>query len=113
MKITGLVEEIMKRYPQTRDSDKELIIGVLQASGAGLSERQREILRSINFESIRRYRQKLQEEGKYLPSPEVKAQRKLKAEIIKQSVNHVENPLFVELLNKPAPSWMDGIGSSV
>lgn len=68
-----------------RDSDKELIIQTLQVSGANLTAQQVEVLRSINFESVRRTRQKLQEEGKYLPSAGVKQQRKFKSLVMQQT----------------------------
>ncbi len=109
--ITKLVEDILKTHPRTRDSDKDLFIAVLQMLGADLSERQREIMRSVNLESVRRLRQKLQEDGQYLPSVDVAQRRKLKAQLVKDAVPYGNHDLTMELLNKPAPSWMDGIGS--
>ena len=71
--------------PTPRDSDKEIIVQLLQFSGADLSVEQMEIIRRFNFESITRARRKLQEQGKYPPdSPEVAKKRRLKAMEIEQ-----------------------------
>ncbi len=68
-----------------RDSDTELIIQILQlCHDAKLNERQLRILRGLNFESITRARRKLQEQGQYLPSPEVAKKRRLKSYEVQQ-----------------------------
>ena len=68
-----------------RDSDKELIIQILQRiHGLGLNAEQLGIMRSVNFESITRCRRKLQENGEYLPSPEVAKRRRLKSYEVEQ-----------------------------
>lgn len=97
------------RYPNCRNSDKDLIIGVLQALGADLTPKQREIMRSVNFESIRRYRQKLQEEGKYLPVEEVSKQRHFKSLIIQQN-SPTSKPDTLQSLIEDQPvgiPWID------
>ena len=69
-----------------RDSDKELIIQYLQLHlGMNLNAQQLELLRTVNFESIRRERAKFQEKGMYLGSPEVMAKRKRKAMEVEQT----------------------------
>jgi hypothetical protein len=68
-----------------RDSDKELIIQVLQIHReANFSSEQLNVIRSLNFESISRARRKFQENGLYLPSPEVAKARRLKSYEIQQ-----------------------------
>lgn len=68
-----------------RDSDKEIIIQLLQFSGADLTIEQMAIIRLFNFESITRARRKLQEKGEYPPdSPEVAKRRRLKSYEIQQ-----------------------------
>lgn len=82
-----------------RDSDTELIIQMMQlVHGAGLDERQLMILRSMNFESITRCRRKLQEEGKFLPSPEVARRRRLKGYIVEQQAPELDAPNITHLL---------------
>lgn len=61
-----------------RDSDKEMIIQILQFSGCGLTADQMTNIRRFNFESLTRARRKLQEAGQFYPSPEVAKRRKLK-----------------------------------
>jgi len=68
-----------------RDSDTELYIQFLQRHmGCGLSAIQMDIIRSINYESISRARRKMQENGQFLPSPEVGRKRRLKGFEIEQ-----------------------------
>ena len=68
-----------------RDSDTELYIQYLQRIlGAQLNAAQLTLIRSINFESITRCRRKLQENGEYLPSPEVAKRRRLKSYEVEQ-----------------------------
>lgn len=69
-----------------RDSDGELIVQFLQLHmGADLNAAQCAIIRSINFESIRRTRAKLQEQGKFWGSPEVMRQRRIKGYEVQQT----------------------------
>lgn len=104
MAITKLIEQLLMKYPKCRDSDKELIIGILQMRGANLTDHQREVIRGISFESIRRTRQKLQEDGLYLPSPEVGKQRRLKSMIIQQNAPTASNAYMETLIaNQPVP----------
>lgn len=69
-----------------RDSDNELYIQYIHYyTNVQMTPELAAALRSINFESIRRGRQKLQEQGKYLPdSPEVAKRRRLKSYEIQQ-----------------------------
>lgn len=94
-KKTGLFLEVEKRLDENRpslmtgvsprDSDKELIIQILQFRGARFSAEQLTLMRRVNFESVTRARRKLQEEGKFLPSPEVAKKRRLKSYEVQQT----------------------------
>lgn len=70
-----------------RDSDKELLIQYMQrVMGMDLHAGQLTLIRSMNFESIRRTRQKLQEDGRYLPDdPEVARRRRIKGYEVQQT----------------------------
>jgi len=68
-----------------RDSDKELIIQILQFEGAGLTAEQMDMIRKFNFESLTRARRKLQEAGEYMPSPEIAKKRRLKGYELQQT----------------------------
>jgi len=66
-----------------RDSDKELLIQFMQIHlGMQLTAVQMDLLRTVNFESIRRTRAKLQEQGQYLGSPEVMKKRRIKGLVV-------------------------------
>lgn len=105
MRLLPLIEDILKYNPKARDSDRELLIEVMQRRGMNLSYSQIDKLRDINFESIRRTRQKLQEQGKYLPSPEVARQRRLKSMIMQQNAP-IAKPERVERLVEEQPKAM-------
>ena len=104
-----LVEAMLQKYPRTRSSDSDLIIGILQAKGANLSPAQREIMRSINFESIRRNRQLLQADGKYPADKEVQDTRRHKAELVRDTTGAHQDSLTVNLIKAPMPSWLEGL----
>jgi hypothetical protein len=82
------VEAILRQDPRARDSDNILLVHMLQLRGMKLTTEQVKIFCDVSFESITRCRRKIQEEGKYPPSQEVKQGRKTKAENVKHaSVN--------------------------
>ena len=84
--IEPLVEEMLKDFPETRSSDKQLFLHIWRKEGLKLE------LDQINWfltkcsspESCRRTRQKFQHEGKYLPSEKVQKARKVKAEEMRE-----------------------------
>lgn len=109
MRLTPHIEQILAENPKARDSDKELILAVCQILGADLTPRQLEVLHRVNFESIRRTRQKLQEQGKFMPSPEVAKQRRLKSYIVQQNAP-IAKPERLETLVAEQPkavSWLE------
>jgi hypothetical protein len=76
MRTKKLVERVLELKPETRDDDKLLMLYVWQMQGLHFSKGQLEAFKKASSpESIRRTRQKLQEEGLYLASPEVEEQR--------------------------------------
>lgn len=99
-RLTPLIEAILRDSPKARDSDSELNIQVLLRLGVELTDAQIDKLRDINFESIRRTRQKLQEQGKYLPSPGVARQRRLKSYIMQQNTPTARPDRIERLVNE-------------
>lgn len=88
--VEKLLEENTKSHMTgvgPRDSDKELNIQFIQrVLGMNLNAEQLTLLRTVNFESIRRGRQKLQEAGKFPPDdPEVARRRRIKSYEIEQT----------------------------
>src|ERR1035437_7854235 len=67
------IKEILKDYPETRDSDKLLILKVWESEGLFLSDDRRDtFLKLTASETIRRSRQRLQEQGYYKSTQRVK-----------------------------------------
>jgi len=84
--ISRVVEMCLRDYPETRDSDRKLLVKVWEHCGLYLSEAQRHKFFGIaSPESIRRTRQKIQESGKYPASDRVKHVRELKSQIVQQN----------------------------
>jgi hypothetical protein len=76
MRVKDKVARILDQKPEARDNDKLLMLQVWEIEGFYLSDKQREAFMRISSpESIRRMRQKFQEEGQYLASPEVDEKR--------------------------------------
>jgi len=76
MRTKDKVARVLDQKPEARDNDKLLMLYVWQIEGLNLSESQLKKWKEVSSpESIRRMRQKFQEEGQYLASPEVEEQR--------------------------------------
>ena len=86
------VEEILKNYPETRNSDKLLILKYWELVDKlpmySMSRfKEAFLLNSTNTESIRRARQLIQEEGRYMPTKDsVVTQRRKKEVKMKTSI---------------------------
>ena len=87
------VEYLLEKYPNARNSDFYLIILYIRKFVPELAKYIRYIPYNVIkkydglFESIRRTRQKIQEEGKYLPTdPEVLKRRRRLAEKFKKVI---------------------------
>jgi len=89
------VEYILGKYPDARNSDLYLVILYLRKYtelGKYIRYIPYEIIRKYDgiFETIRRTRQKIQEEGRFLPTdPEVIRKRKRLAEKFRRTVNKI------------------------
>lgn len=87
MLIRDKVEKVLSIDHKARNSDRRLILEVWKQSGFELSEEQEAKFFDLpQAESIRRTRQKLQEEGLYLADKQVKRERDRKA---KQTSNEM------------------------
>lgn len=91
-KMIGKVEEILIKWPQSRNDDKYLIAAVIGQFYRHLTKVDAENKRYIylvdimnlpSTETIRRIRCKFQEEGKYLAKEEVKEARDERAEQVR------------------------------
>ena len=89
--ISRVVEMCLRDYPETRDSDRKLLVKVWEHCGFYLSEAQRYKFFGIaSPESIRRTRQKIQESGKYPASERVSKSRRLKSLIVQQNIHTIK-----------------------
>ncbi len=72
-----LVEKALQQWPETRNSDKKLILAVWYLQDPDYEENFRHFFqnKALSPETIRRTRQKLQEQGKYRADEEVEEQR--------------------------------------
>jgi hypothetical protein len=76
MRVKDKVARVLNQKPEARDNDKLLMLYVWQIEGLNLSESQLKKWKEVSSpESIRRMRQKFQEEGQFLASPEVEEKR--------------------------------------
>lgn len=80
------IEAILKQDARARDSDNILMVHLLQLHGMKLSAEQIRVLCGFNFESVTRCRRKIQEEGRWLPSPEIAYKRGLKEKNVRSKV---------------------------
>jgi hypothetical protein len=86
MTITDQVENILRASKQARNSDTELQIIYMQKFGLNLTDHQVELFRNMpSLETIRRVRQKIQEQGKYPADQAVRGERKRKALVMQQT----------------------------
>jgi hypothetical protein len=87
MTTTQRIEAILEHSRQARNSDIELWLIYAQKSGMNLTQHQIEVLRGMpTFETIRRTRQKIQEQGKYPADELVREERYTKFKKMKGTI---------------------------
>lgn len=107
MRLAHMVEDKLKYNRKYRNSDRELIISILDDMGFGFTQHQKELFKSISVESIRRIRQKLQEQGKYLPDQEIATERRFKAMQMQQNLPKAKTKDIERIIEQPkAVSWL-------
>jgi hypothetical protein len=85
--VSEEVERILEWYPETRNSDKKLLLRYYDQHGLHLTEEQADIFLSIKSpETIRRTRQKIQESGKYPATENVRRTRAHMSMVIQQNM---------------------------
>ena len=98
MKTATKVENILHMFPETRSSDKELMLRIWEGQGLYLSPAQQEkFMKATSPETITRVRRKIQQEGKYPATDKVKESRKWKSMRAEQ------------VAPKATPDWLEGI----
>ena len=98
MTVGQRIEAILGAMPDTRNSDAELWLVYAYKSGLGLSKEQERIFRDMpSFETIRRTRQKLQEQGKYPANDNVRTVRQAKAANVRTNITNAVPGQVIEL----------------
>lgn len=102
MKLNNTIEHILLNYPEARDSDKYLILKVWEQYGLYLSDVQKDkFMDCPSTESIRRTRQKLQEQGKYKASDRVSRHRRIKSYVVQQNAFTASPERLGEIIDRP------------
>lgn len=105
MTLTQQVSNILAVSRQARNSDKELQILYMQKFGMNLSQKQIDTFREMpSLESIRRVRQKLQEQGEYPADQNIKKERDWRAMRMQQNAPTAK-PKTIEYIIEP---WKEG-----
>lgn len=98
------IEKVLRDLPESRDDDKVLIPYILNSYGLGLTPKQIAKFRDMpSTESIRRTRQKLQEQGKYPATDKSKNVRYNKSVNVAYKITKLK-PEKVEALLQESPS---------
>lgn len=106
MRVSERVENILKVSQKARNSDLELWLIYAKKSGLSLSKEQEEVLREMpSFETIRRTRQKLQEQGLYPADEEVNEARYKKFKEVRQNIRDVEPDVLIEPTKYIIKEW--------
>lgn len=102
MKLNNIVESTLAYHEDTRSNDRLLLLRVWEAQGFHLTQSQKNKFMEVSSaESIRRVRQKIQEQGRYPANEYVKKQRKFKAMQIQQMIPKTKPEKVEELVQKP------------
>ena len=98
--IALTVKETLKNNFQSRNSDRILLLEVWESYGLFLTPQQRIAFMDVpSAETIRRIRQKIQEEGKYPPTESIRKHRKFKSLQIQQSIPNTKPENVDKLIN--------------
>ena len=83
----SFVRNILKEIPETRNSDRRLMLEVWERGGLHLTDHQKYLfMRLPSAESIRRARQKIQESGVFLADDSVKQERLFQEKEIRKCI---------------------------
>lgn len=107
MSITQDVEYILSMNRDARNSDKALYIEFMQKRGMDLSPEQiARFMRIPSLESVRRTRQKIQEQGKYPADQRVKAERNWKSMRMQQNMPAAKPEAVERIVEPRAIPWL-------
>ena len=108
MRVTDKVQNILWTEPKTRSSDKELLIAYMQSEGMDLDYRQIAIFKSMpSTETIRRVRQKIQENGLYQATDTITKERNWRAMRMQQNMPSAKPNTVENIIAPPqAISWL-------
>lgn len=101
MKAIAVVSNVLGENTNARSNDKTLFILAGQKYGLWLSQAQKEAFYSMpSFETFRRIRQKLQENGKFIATDSIARQRKFKSWQLQQRIKETMPDKIENLINE-------------
>lgn len=108
MRVVDIVSNILQTSRQARNSDKHLIIKFMAHYGIHLNATQQSILMNMpSFETARRIRQKLQQEGKYTPDQTIADDRNFRGMRTQQMMPKLKSDQIEKITEAPtAVSWL-------
>lgn len=102
MIVSKLVERILSQDEASRSNDKRLWLAVAKYYGLEFTKEQMSKFFDMpSFETVRRIRQKLQEQGSYQASPEVARHRRWRGMQVQQKIPATNPDRVDRLINKP------------
>lgn len=106
MTTTERIENILRTSSAARNSDLELWLVYAAKSGLNLSESQVRVLQDMpSMETIRRTRQKFQEQGKYPADEAVNEARYQKFKEVKQEIKYQDPEKLLEAQGYHIKEW--------
>lgn len=109
MTVTDLIERILSEKQICRNSDRHLIIAVWQALGLALTKEQIDKFMDLpSAETIRRVRQKLQENGAYLPDEKIRKHRDFAGMTVRQRMPTTKAKKVEQLITRAPADWNPG-----
>lgn len=104
MRASAIIERVLRDHPESRSSDKELYILVWEQMGFFMSESQKAKFRDLtSSETIRRIRQKLQEQGRYPANDRIKRHRNSRSQEVQQQMPQTKPERVEPLLDRLHP----------
>lgn len=108
MRASAIIEGVLRDAPASRSSDRELYILVWEKYGFFMSATQKAKFRELpSSETIRRVRQKLQEQGHYAATDRVRRHRSQKGQEVQQRMPTTKPDKVEPMLEQINPPTVD------
>lgn len=106
MRVLDIVEQILSTSREARNSDKELYLRFMEYFGLRLDPTQTSIFKEMpQLETVRRIRQKLQEEGRYPADQKIGSERRFRGYSMQQ--RRPRSDKIENVIERRAVSWLE------